>query len=148
MRPIKFRGKRTENGQWIYGSLIQKEGYAAIVQFHEPSLYNEYLELEVDPETVGQYTGRNDKSGIEIYEGDKYKSSYKVENKSAGRKDKYRIIGTVIFREPSFMVEGKGKYSFVIVPLITDGEVIGNIYDNPELLPENATLPTAKTPEA
>lgn len=71
MREIKFRGKRLDNGEWIYGSLLvshfkddKKERYF-ITQFSG----NYTFEHEVDPATVGQFTGLKDKSGREIWEG-------------------------------------------------------------------------------
>ena len=72
-RENKFRGLRVANNEWVYGSLIQKEGYSAIVIFDKghDAVYNAYLELQVIPESVGQFTGIIDKDDVDIYEGDK-----------------------------------------------------------------------------
>ena len=67
-RPIKFRGKRIDNGEWAFGGILQHEGYNAICVFSDYHNWHEFI--EVDPETVGQYTGKKDTEQTEIYDGD------------------------------------------------------------------------------
>ena len=67
MREIKFRGKRIDNGQWVYGDVARIYPAGKIIGIHDWFSRRIY---EIDPETIGQYTGLKDKNGKEIYEGD------------------------------------------------------------------------------
>lgn len=63
-REIKFRGKRLDNGAWMYGDLLHFVDGVYISNDHGNNM------AQVDPDTVGQYTGLKDMNGKEIYEGD------------------------------------------------------------------------------
>ena len=96
MREIKFRGKRLDNGEWIYGSLLvshfkddKKERYF-ITQFSG----NYTFEHEVDPNTVGQFTGLRDKNGRDIWEGDIFK-----EDGSGIVRSVFRVPGGLAFED-------------------------------------------------
>lgn len=124
-REIKFRGKRLDNGEWVYGSLIIRHGayYIAVSMF---DLVKQDCECPVAPATVGQYTGLKDDKNKEIYDGDIVQ-------------DEYEGVAKVCFDSYSWQLiygigdDGNQVQSFEEL----DGlriAIIGNIHDNPELL--------------
>ena len=125
MRKIKFRGKGPRAGNWFYGNLfIDMYGCTHIFSL-------EVGGLEVDPETTGQFTGLYDCDGAEIYEGD----IIGCHNPS--------IKHLIFFNEKQgrFMaaLNGDIENDFGVVGLddsrwVGSKKIIGNIYDNPELL--------------
>ena len=136
MRDIKFRGKSLRAGKWskwIYGSLdCTKYTYkeCRMVAYDDPIQYWH----TVDKETVGQYTGLKDKNGKEIYEGDII--FIKGETKLLDIKGKVEYSNTFA----QFIITNTGSIVNETEPLgdyeEENIEVIGNIYDNPELLEE------------
>lgn len=63
-RPIKFRGKRIDNGEWVYGFYL----YGAILDEH--LIWTDNENWRVDYETVGQFTRLYDRNNVEIFEDD------------------------------------------------------------------------------
>lgn len=143
MREIKFRGKNLNTKEWVYGDLLQwNDGETAIGvhgQFIDDGYhFNENYDKTpyVDETTVGQYTGLKDKNGKEIYEGDIISVN-----------GKYPKLIRYIDEWASYCLANltdldcdlKTRYWHQVSPCWwTDYKreikVIGNVYDNPELL--------------
>ncbi len=141
MRTIKFRGRHL-CGQWYYGNLIVRETDSPVPE--TPKTYKCVMigEVEdgsaedVEEETVGQFTGLLDKNNKEIYEGDIIKFT---------KWDGKLVTGLVKWDDcnPCMCIEFKTEYKQTDweYDFIKCGtmiiEVIGNIYDNPELIKGN-----------
>ena len=137
MREILFRGK-TSKGEWIYGFYMNKGVKDIIVDTTRGSLG---FGLEVDGETVGQYTGLNDKNGNKIFEGDIVKAiQTEYDEYKENEPFIFSFVGEMIFDDACFGLKAKngiGFYSPMWKEEDVELEVIGNITDNPELLEEN-----------
>ena len=115
------RGKRIDNGEWIFGNLIRTDDGVYIIQNYVPQhLIKNY---EVDQSTVCQCTGLNDKNGKLIWENDIVKINNSKGNVLITFGD-FEIICTI----------PNEKYYKHRLEYDTEYEVVGNIFDNPELL--------------
>lgn len=142
MRQIKFRGKRIDNGEWVYGSLIDyRDGdFSITVQHHVPTY------VCVIPETVGQFTGLTDKNGVEIYENDILNGEKSISFRNYGSdtwdRNTYVVSGKVVFRHGHFEIVGVCDLSEIPyyhssgnnhhsewIEKIDGFEVIGNIHE-------------------
>jgi uncharacterized phage protein (TIGR01671 family) len=121
-REIKFRGKRVDNGEWVYGYYYMRE-----------TSQNAYIVLPISgivwnviPESVGQYTGLKDSNGTEIYEGDVVLRSGVDLCTIVWRADrcKYDFRYQVELMSPQWMNGIDDYYAK------TELEVKGNIYEN------------------
>lgn len=134
MRLIRFRGKRSNDNAWVYGYLLEKFKGRAIDQCLEfekdgfTSLVVDY----VHDDTVGQFTGLRDNNGKLIYEGDiikvcPFEGCYHISEPTTFE---------ILFEDGKFISKGvnNGATQLQLNHYSSHCEVIGNIFDNPELL--------------
>jgi uncharacterized phage protein (TIGR01671 family) len=135
IRVIKFRGKRIDNGEWVYGLPAYNHVCDNIDKIEVPAKCGG-ISVLVIPETVGQYTGLKDKNGDEIYEND-ILHVLEVSNN-----DTLSYHSQVEFIDCGFIVT---EPSGTQVPLacfndpnnsypLFEIEQVGNIFNHPELL--------------
>lgn len=125
MREILFRGKRTDNGEWVVGSLICWDDGSCLIEtgsLLEP-------QYAIDSDTVGQYTGLTDTNGKMIFERDICKGLFL---------HGLEVLSVVDFEGGAFGLRwnrgGVSVFSAFTSICNVSFEVIGNSYDNPELL--------------
>ena len=143
MREILFKAKQIDNGEWIEGSLIDLDidsGYCYIVQPYKKAsilpiifLITDRMKL-VDPETLCQFTGLCDKNGKRIWENDIVFVT--DENDCSGQIS--TGIGDVIFIEGMWYIDGRPQEVLYDINKVFQIEVIGNAFDNQELLQEES----------
>ncbi len=139
-REILFRAKRKDNGEWIYGYPIidnadcslKAEGkcswphdgsHADLLYWNDE--FHEYEGVEVDAETIGQYTSLKDKNGVKIFEDDIV--SYVPDDQDEEGTDYYSIL----FYNGSFRIS---PTECINQSYANELEVVGNVFDNPELI--------------
>ena len=137
MREILFRGKGKDN-KWHYGYYINAKTHWHNRGIHEDWIVRDFAQnggrltvldrYAVDGETIGQYTGLKDRNGTKIFEGDIIKGGIEETGLSC----------LVCFEDGEFELryyDGDKSSALYIINAIS-GEVVGNIYDNPNLIEE------------
>lgn len=124
MREILFRGKRIDNGEWVYGSYW----HYSCSNTHQHFVFNDDMSIwvSVDPDTVGQFAGLNDCNGVKIFEGDIVRYGDTIHRVVFEQRNGTAYFGLVY---AAYETLPFGHYQD-----LKQIEVVGNIYDNPELL--------------
>lgn len=130
MRQILFRGKRMDNDEFAYGDLLHLPNGDVVI-------LSDKGYAKIKPKTVGQYTGLTDKNGKRIFEGDILRYTWDT---LGGEKKPYTYVISYNDKEARFIGECDSDDLQLLLPSFKyvrgRGEVIGNIYGNPELLEE------------
>lgn len=142
-REILFRAKRIDNGEWVEGCLLidyvsgQHFIHASGNSVNESDKVNEdgclnFFSFEIDTQTVCQYTGLTDETEEKIYEGDiiAYIDTYSTESGYA----ESDCVGEVVWDDEEVCFHVTGRLSAESWEILQECGVVGNIFDNPELL--------------
>ncbi len=149
MREYKFRGKRVDNGEWVYGGHCKIDGISlnaklGIRHYIVPEIAYIYLDSEnerfiagivqVHPETVGQFTDQFDKNDVDIYEGHILTAGDGVEYIVHWNRGEFMTSRVTAI--PKRLIQPIKKHAPLTHWNLLRFEVIGNIHENPELLEE------------
>ena len=141
IRTIIFRGKRTDNGEWIEGYYASQSNHACFANElkHQHFIFKDVCldfnlgglqEFEVIPSTVGQYTGLTDKNGKKIFEGDIIDTPDRLVKVVWFTGNAQFDLHFIRYKDNVAITIFKGIHMIDL----KEYEVIGNIHDNPELL--------------
>lgn len=155
-REILFRGKSVETNKWVYGSyILEKYANTPYICFFEYGSFVGLKQIEVAPETIGEFTGMTDKNGTKIFEGDIVRTQPFSNKPFSTKRKQKQFLGIVehcikTFRNPGSPTDGQKYDSSWWVKIMEDienygcynwtrfwnCEIVGNKFDNPELLPK------------
>jgi uncharacterized phage protein (TIGR01671 family) len=125
MREIKFRGKKA-SGDWVFGELVMSPTIDPAIYFEVGNGSVKQMDwVYVNENTIGQYIGLKDKNGKEIYEGD----IVTMEDFGFTRERPFIVV------YDNFDAGFKFRGVYCLVTPNSKCEVIGNIEDNPNLIP-------------
>lgn len=125
MREIRFRGLRVDGGGWVYGNIIATENgqrYVFNKHFVPAKSVPSVWFIEVTPESVGQFTGLQDKNGVDVYEGDILQYDFECNTVIYWCSESSRFMDKRDFDGDSFTLYD--DFGFVI-----DCKIIGNIHE-------------------
>lgn len=149
MREILFKAKRIDNGEWVEGYFTKAKWYldeSEIFAILPTDLciypHFEFSEwIEIDENTICQYTGLTDKNGNKIWENDVVKKHFYTDYNACANSEEY--MGAVKFKYCAWVIDTVRGIYLCTLPIfesmaysedVKHFEVIGNIFDNPELL--------------
>lgn len=157
----KFRGKRLDNGEWVYGFYLETQMSGVFILGSEIetkkrkdgiTMRDKLWQHEVLPESVGQWTGLTDKNGKDIYEGDVVESHSEL-IRVCGAKPTGEVVTSrseIVWNDFSWAKKeiydsrwtrswsnSGNVYNLIVNTLSVYYEVIGNIHDNTELMEVN-----------
>lgn len=132
MREIIFKAKRIDNGEWVKGNLIKTFTGISYIAKEFDHILSTLERYEVDPSTICQYTGLCDKNGRKIWENDivGYWDTYSTENGYA----EDDCIGKVYWDDETLSFQVTERLSAESYEVLDECSVIGNVFDNHELL--------------
>ena len=132
MREILFKAKRADNGEWVNGYYIKSIVDGSVFGYIRESILGTDIKIMLN--TLCQYTGLKDKNGNLIWENDvvAYWDTYSTESGYA----EANCIGKVVWDDETISFQVTNRLSAESYEVLDECSVIGNIFDNPELINE------------